>query len=389
MSNLISKLNGVVMILLFLSVLHVSTPYENRNTWIGLVSVYVEKRTVSKNINDLLNESSPLLKLRVGNESFYPVSNDLSLRILENFKDYQVVHCGNIDKPTPDVVMKYEGYGAIKCSTEDALFWFDDDDEEIYSSRQIVGLLWNRCILEDVNGRVQYTHFQKETLAQHSEIDNNSNQCIDILLYYDGDIRLSINDEDYVISKSVDSTALEYMLEKNHYDLRLDFIRANDGKLEHVLAGYRYSFVNHYRTTSQVKAFSLGNESSREEWSINELLRRKLIVKTLDENNLILHIDGTHYDLKCDLTEGEADRMMAYSAALVKAGKKFIGHSELQFFSNLTNYSVEDYDNDGDMELLCFLYMRGGAAALSREVVAVYEFGNDVVCLKQIYPLIH
>lgn len=329
---------------------------------------------LSMDLERLLSDQQRSLKLKIGDEDHYNVTPKLTRRVLENFQDSKVLEKTLEVVLETDVVLYFEGYQPIHINKVHNLFWFEGGSQ-VYRARYLEGVLWERCILEALHGIVQYTRFEKDTMQQYHSHVNEAHGKSDIVLYFDGDIRLDINGSDYVVDKSVDPRAIGNVKSYNLYHGRLDVIESVNSDLKLILAGYKYTFVNRYGASSLLKVFEVNGDEIVEVWDTNKMLNAQITVKSYDNEKLIVMIDGIEDELSFEISPNEASELASFDESLQEGGQILIGQNDFQFFSNLTDYRIMDYDGDGHDELLCYFYMRGGAAGVTSYLIGIYDIG--------------
>ncbi|QGQ93860.1 hypothetical protein EHS13_02535 [Paenibacillus psychroresistens] len=98
-----------------------------------------------------------------------------------------------------DLILKFEGYKDIHMNLELKSFWFEGNDL-LYRISELIDppSQWDRYLIRSNIGNLMYDSFEKTILGKGvytdgSEIENR------VKLYYDGDVRLSVNKAEMVI----------------------------------------------------------------------------------------------------------------------------------------------------------------------------------------------
>ncbi|GMQ56974.1 hypothetical protein AN1V17_13680 [Vallitalea sediminicola] len=151
-----------------------------------------ENNMLNINIEDLLNNESVKLTISQDNSEFIPASEEFSNKVIELISRHgdSIWRDCNIDNY--DVILRYDGFKDIHMNQECGSFWFEDS-EELYTSP--LPDRWNNYIIKIINGKPMYNSF-KETILDKIQLQNSMDEAV---LFYDGDVRLQVNNSEVLI----------------------------------------------------------------------------------------------------------------------------------------------------------------------------------------------
>ncbi len=176
--------------------------YDDDNSEVNKSPQVVVKDTnhvLKEGMDNLLNEDNYSLKVRLIEGDFYQASDYFTSRIIELLsRDLEPVWKDNTINEH-QVELKFEGYQTIFINTELETYWFEDSSE-IFSAKGIEEL-WNRYIVKIINHQPIFHDFEKAILSRIDYYYDEHNVKRDALLFYDGDIRLRVGEDEIILQK--------------------------------------------------------------------------------------------------------------------------------------------------------------------------------------------
>lgn len=337
---------------------------------------------LKSSIEDLLASENSILKVKWLNGGSYDTTQYFSSRVVEMLKRNTPIDSSNIAAKTYDLQLCFDGYKNICVNTKDGEFWFDEGSK-VYSISSWTNY-FERCILKEVNGEILLCSFEKDIINQHSFLDIDSDgKFDDIQLYYDGDIRLKIKNEDIPVMLAASEDAISSVIPSNHYTCNL--IIKEDAAKKHYgfLVGITYEFTNKYGATSWLSYYNYQNGELKKIWSSDSELQKNILVKDYRNGTLTVNINNHSNDNKIVLDKEQKEALQSY----INDSKKNDGAFSLKdiYFESLIipRYILHDYDKDGEDELITRMYVVGGPGlAIGDSLISVYKFGADKIVLK-------
>lgn len=168
----------------------------------------INNANLKSDIKSLLNEGNYSLEIKYDDSQFIKANKYFTHRLLEVLnddlaedlvKDFETQWKESI-MDNYNIILKFQGYKEIYINTDLECFWFEDEDK-LYSAKGIKEL-WGRYIIKIVEGDPIYWDFEKTVFTEINEDIDRDEKEDNVLLFYDGDIRLRVNDKELIIGKS-------------------------------------------------------------------------------------------------------------------------------------------------------------------------------------------
>ena len=344
-----------------------------------------KEEKLSENIKELFSKEDHDLYVKQGDGEYYPANDKFTQRILEELKEYSEDVGDNDFSRVFNIILNFKGFKEIYLNTEKGYYWFGDS-QDMYSISTWDKTFWERYILKEINGQITYYGFEKDILGRNYTNRYGDGGSKEVVLYYDGDIRLNFMNKDIRVLSNVPEDSIESLVPSNQMKNQL-YIEEDAQNNRYVfLVGSKYSFTNRYGSTAWLSAYEYSDNELKETWNIKNLYRSKIIVKDYDKSTLTLEIEDEDLEFSINLTQDEIDRINEYISFLEEADEKFIGKDEYLFFSTMSEYEFIDYNNDGNEELVTTVHMRGGAPGITEVIYFTYSFTIEGIELKEILP---
>ncbi len=342
-----------------------------------------KEEVLSTNIESLISQEEYELRIKQTNGSYYYATEDFTLRLLEELKDYKIEE-GQLDKRENfDIVLNFKGFQEIFLNIKDGYFWFHNTNQ-VYKISEWSNNLWERYVLKEIDGEIKYYSFKKDILARTYIGLHQKPEANEVLLYYDGDIRLKVKDKAITVLSDIPEDWIESLIASNRIINQL-YIKENSMEnKQFFLVGSTYSHTNKYGSTSWLSCYEYDGESLKEIWDMKNVLSNTIKVLDYNEDILTLEIEEQNKEFQIKLTKDEISRIDDYIKYLKEMGEEYIGKEDYLFFSIVPTYKFFDYNNDGNEELIANVYMRGGAPGITRIIYFIYDFTDEGITLENI-----
>ena len=335
------------------------------------------------NVKDLVNQNNVNLKIQQRNGSFYRATQYFTVRVIEMLKRFSPINQIENDQKTYDLKLSFEGYEDICMNSQIGLFWFEGESQ-IYGIDSWPDKYWNRYILKEINGEIMYSSFERDIIEQHSYIDvDKDGKFDDVLLYYDGDIRLKVKDFDVPVLFGVNQEAISNIVPSNQYNCNLYIKEDPANNSYQFLVGITYSFTNKYGSTSWLSCYEYSNGTLEKTWSSDKELHQEIKAADYKNGILTVNISGQENPKKIILNDEQKEAMQKYRKSLEDKNEKF-SWLDITFESYIMpQYKFYDYNNDGENELITYSVVQGGPyLCLVDLYYSVYEFTSGGIALK-------
>ncbi|WP_127529873.1 hypothetical protein [Paenibacillus kobensis] len=167
-----------------------------------------ETSNKSQNIDALLSGEKASLTISQHDNVFIAASPSFTQRIIDALKTHDDAVTKTSEVDPYDIALRFDGYKDIFINLEWNSFWFEGADQQ-YPMGIAFANQWDRYSIHVVDGNITYDTFEKTILRKTPFIshDGISNTAV---LFYDGDIRLDVNNSQVVIDSNVDENSLNY-----------------------------------------------------------------------------------------------------------------------------------------------------------------------------------
>lgn len=344
-----------------------------------------EEQVLSEDIEKLLSQESHELQIKQVNGAYYAVSEQLMKRIAEKLSENDELQEQEINNRDYTMILKFKGYKEIYLDAEEGNFWFDKS-EQIYKLRSWSNDFWKKIIMKEVNGQIVYYTLEKDVLARSYIGFGENDETKEVLLYYDGDIRLGVKDKDITVLSNIPEDCIESLIPDNQIKNELYIKEDVQNQRYLFLIGSLYSFTNKYGSTAWLSSYEYKNDEIRKVWDIQDLLSSAVIVRDYSKGALKLEMKGQSSIFSIKLRQDEIKKINEYMGVLKEIKEPFIGKEDYLFFSNVTQYMLYDYNRDGTDELVVKAYLRGGAAGITENIFLIYDFTEAGIKLEKILP---
>lgn len=349
-----------------------------------------EIETTSSLINDfdsLINESNIFLEIQQNNGSSIKANEYFTRRIIDLFRLRGETIWRDTGIDNYDVILKFAGYKDIHINLDCESFWFEGEDE-LY---RIVGLKeqWLRYIIRFKDDELFYDSFEKTLLGtiityiDDDEIMDTAN------LFYDGDIRLRVNETEKIIESLAQDEVFSYSGQLSSidklYDLR--FIE------ESQLLGVVHKNFQMRSPNVDFTLYDYKDDIINQIWSVDELnIEIKNIL--LEEEKVDLAFPLVNKEYTINLTQEELEESKVIINELVDNGividKEFMNDIKYNILCNICDLLLTDYNEDGyeELILLADIYTVGARTPLriNERVIFIFNISTESIeCIDIIF----
>lgn len=307
-------------------------------------------------IEALLNEDNYSLEIKYNGSEFIKANEYFTYRLLEVLtddlaKDFETTWKESIID-NYSLTLKVKGYKEIRINTDLECLWFENEDK-LYMAKGIKEL-WGRYIIKLIDGRPTYCDFEKTVFTEINEDVDGDKVEDNVLLFYDSDIRLKVNDDDIVIHKAPYYRPA-FRSGKQYYNyspldsINLEYIRNLD------LLMYTFESFSIHGPFTNVSFYKYKNGKINKIWSDFDISSQ---IKDINFDKGIVDIlfpfANITYKAKLNNEELNASRLIIseLESAGIKVDKKFIDSINENIISSGDYILFKDYDGDDDLELI-------------------------------------
>ncbi len=359
------------------------TGCQSKPAYINMKPADTNLSQLKDNIKDLVTQNSVCLKIQQRNGNCYKAAHYFTTRVIEMLKRFNPINQMENNQTTYDLKLYFEGYKDICMNSQTGLFWFVGENQR-YGIDSWSEEYWKRYVMKEINSEIMYSSFEKNIMKQNSDIDvDNDGKADDVLLYYDGDIRLKVKDSDMPVLLGASRDAVSNIIPTNRYICNL-FIKADSvNTVYQFLIGITYSFTNKYGSTSWLSCYEYKNGTLDKTWSSDNVLGQEIKTTGYKNGVLTVKINGLKDTKEIILNDEQKEEMRKYEKDLKDKNEKF-SWQDITFQSyDMPQYRFYDYDNDGEDELVTYSVVQGGPCLLITDLYySVYEFTSDGIALK-------
>lgn len=176
-----------------------STPLNDNTT---------DQTPLLKNIDSLVSENNLSLLISQQDSEPIPASASFAQRIIDVLSTHGEAVAKVVDVGYYDLVLTFEGYEDIYVNLDSNTFWFAGADH-LYRVHFDLNELWQRYMIRVVDGELMYDAFEK-TILRKIFFTDREGMGHAAVLFYDGDIRLSVDDAQVVIASNISEDMLSY-----------------------------------------------------------------------------------------------------------------------------------------------------------------------------------
>ncbi|GMQ64545.1 hypothetical protein [Vallitalea maricola] len=300
----------------------------------------LDNKKLNSNIEDLLSSEGVKLKISQDNSEFFPASEEFTNKVIELISRHGNSIWRDTNTDNYDVILRCDGFKDIHMNLECGSFWFEDS-EELYISP--VADRWNNYIIKIINGKPMYSSFKKTILGK-IQLQNSMDEAV---LFYDGDVRLQVNNYDILI----DDYLSESDLFREHNPVKYELININN---EDLFLLTRNSYDRNGKVINQY-LYKYENEKIENIWSTDSI---DCDVEYIDVNKKSLYINfpfiNEKYQIK--LTQDEIKEVKRLKEQLESEGiivdENFYKNTSDNLICVPRQSQIKDIDNNDINELV-------------------------------------
>lgn len=330
----------------------------------------------------------PLLQIAQGQSEYYDATDAFTKRVMLAMKTAFFFTPRKAFDFKEDVKLKFEGYAPILLDTKQGLFRFENE-KNIYSCEALSIQLWQHYVMKIINGKPVYDAFNKDILFRKNLGQQGNKENPELLLFYDGDIRISVDREVFTVMAQPIEEALESGNPANQYTTEVLVRDSSDQNKENtklILVGIEYSFVNKFGSMASLNSYYYENHKFSEDLDVNQILSSPLSIVSYENGVLTLSLDDYDQVFTLPLTKDEIHETDAYISVLKSAGESFTKHEDYVYLSNLRTYKLYDYDQDGEDEVIAAVSVSGYASGIGDTLYFILKYEGNRLHLNKIIP---
>lgn len=224
-----------------------------------------ENIPLNLNIDSLVLEENIALSISQHDGVFIPTSSSFTQRIIGLLESHDDAVAKVVDIDNYDLVLRFDGYSDIHLNLDTNTFWFTDSDH-LYPIQHSFSAQWDRYIIRIVDGKLMYDSFEKTILQKNLFSDGDGTTKNTATLFFDGDIRLRINNAETVIASNVSEGSLDFNNSK--YPLS-SYSMKTFGEKSLIAVVYDYPTAHGHNT--KLDLFSYNNEDIQKVFSTSDM----------------------------------------------------------------------------------------------------------------------
>lgn len=334
----------------------------------------------------LLEEEECYLEVKCEGSRFYPASNYFSSRILEILSKDVDAEWKDSKINNHQFELKFKGYKTIFVNTELETYWFEGSNE-IFSATGIEEL-WNRYTIKIIEDSPVYYSFEKSILAKIDGFMRQDNKDHVVLLFYDGDIRLKVDDNEIVVQENIDYQEYSGRRIQDYSNIpnksaNVEYIRSLD------LLMYTFQGVDASGLYTSVKFYRYVNKQIEEVFSSSNIGMGIEIDPTKLSDKLV-EVKLPYIGESIELQLSEEQVKSCKVAILDMDYNRKIEMIQANIFFVSREIMFEDFDKDDNLELYISGDFRtyGSSNLISLKGKATFIFklySNRLECIEVIF----
>ncbi len=333
---------------------------------------------LSNNIGQLINEKNIELQISEDKSNYYLATEEFSNRIIELLSNFYLVEDPlkiHNAKSESYIILNFMGYDKIYLYLNSGTFKFESA-EDIYSIKRLnekdLQELWCRASLKFIDNQLVYVGFDKSILFETYKYDvDNDNNNDDVYLYYDGAVKLMVNEQIITVSPFCYDDAFYATHSEPHIEYEVKVIFDEKTKCYYFLVCSKAPTCG-YTMSCTVDLYQYSNDQLS---PVYDFYETNIIVKDYQDDILTLLFEETNSIKSVKLSTEEKKNIDEYIEFLKECeNKEFVGLEEWLFCANIEYYKFEDLDNDNENELLTIRNIKGGASGIRDSLISVYDF---------------
>lgn len=211
----------------------------------------------------------------------------------------------------------------------------------------------------------------KKIIKQVENVDIDGDGVYDsIMLYYKDGVILKVNNTELFIYE-VDIDQIFDDVTPNRYECKQVFdiyINKNKILIASIVA------TNKFGTSSTLNCYEYSSGKLNEIWSSDEELNKSIIVESYQKDKNCINVLVGEKKKKIILNDEEEEEYLTFTKNLSEHDG--INKYEMDFIL-VTNYALQDINNDGNKEIITESRSTFGASFISCIYYSIYEFSSN------------
>ncbi len=340
--------------------------------------------SLSRDINALILEKSIDLSISQHDGVFVPASSSFAQRMIGALSSHDAALAKVSDVDQYDLALRFDGYRDIHLNLDSNSFWFAGG-RQVYPLLADFNSQWQRYMIRMADGELRYDGFEKTILRKSSFTDQNESVNT-ATLFYDGDIRLSVNRSQIKIASNVSENSLDYNdsnYPKDTYDIKL--------LGRHPLVAVVHTFPTVHGPNAKLDVFSYNDEDIQPVFSTSDMTC-ELDAIDFEKGKVMIRLpfaDTTATHLLTSQERARTDEKLSeLNQNKVKIDEEFIKSTKDGISCGPTEAAFKDTDGDGIEEMLISTHVEsvGARTPIWLNAYAVFTFGvqDDVIRFKEV-----
>lgn len=339
--------------------------------------------SLKSGLKTLLDEDSYSLEIQYNGGRFIKANEYFAYRLLQLLSNDLEPEWKDRTIDNYQIALKFEDYKEIHINTDSEIFYFKGE-EEIYSAKGFKDL-WERYIIKLIDDEPTYCEFEKTVFTEINRDINGDEKIDDVLLFYDGDIRLRVNDTELVLDKA-QYLGPTFMSGKQYYShspldsVNLEYIEELD------LLMYTVESFSIRGPFTNISFYKYKNGMINKIWS-NFDINCQLKKIDFDKGTIDISFPFANRNYETNLNNEELKRSQLIISELKTAGvkidDKYIDNIKENIISSANHVLFKDYDSDGTLELILLgrIHTVGASTPIYLEdrIIFIFDLFSDSI----------
>lgn len=315
------------------------------------------------------------LKISEADADAFEATDKFTKRVMEALKEAYPLKTAPLAFEA-EVTLKFNGYSDMEVDLKQGICRFADE-KNYYDISDFCNSLWGRRIMEIRQGKVAYTGFMEDILYKNYV---NRDRDQEVILYYDGDIRLRFGMSEVSVLKWVNESAIESEVPSN--SMHTEVYLLDKEPYDQIVVSLRYDGTNGYGSMAWLQSYEIREGGLVRGFDFGEIMNQPVEVVSYEAGKMTFEVTGIEQRFDVDLTEEEIQQVDAYEKVLAEIGHRLEDEKDYVFLSNLRECAYGDFNADGKSEMIAVVNMRGGAAGISEVLYFDIELEPEIKIIK-------
>lgn len=332
---------------------------------------------LSQDIETFILEDSISLSISQHESMFVPTSPSFAQRVMAILRSHGTAKAKVVDIGHYDLVLRFDGYKDIHLNLAMNSFWFVGADH-VYPMLVDFRNQWDRYMIRLIDDEFMYDSFEKTILRRTFFTDRDGMMNM-ATLFYDGDVRLSINHSQIAVDSNVNEQSLSY------HDSIVPLTSYSIHTLgEQPLIAIVDDFLTVYGPNTKLDVFAYDGEDIRTVFSTSEMVC-ELEAVDLEKGEVTIGLPFANTTLTHLLTSEEKERtdakLLEFIDQNVDIDDEYIKTIKDGIYCSPIEIAFADADDDGVEAIFISTHIRTVGARTpiwinANVVFSLYEISN-------------